>query len=110
MSETVTATDNSITLTVTSDGSGTSAAVDVTEEVCTGLFDLATASKVTFYPNPVTEGVLNFSSELTDIKVLTTLGEVILKKESGLFIHVENLKEGVYILLSKEGTSTFIKK
>jgi hypothetical protein len=111
ISETVTTSDNSIILTVTSNGcSGVSSAVDVTEDDCTGLFDITTSSKVIIYPNPVGDELLNFSTELTNIRILTAVGELVLEKGAGSFIHVGNLKPGMYIILSKEGTSTFIKE
>ena len=54
-----------------------------------------------FYPNPVKDGVIHFSSdstENTEIKIFNILGkEMIYKKLDGSSINVSNLSQGVYL-------------
>ena len=54
-----------------------------------------------FYPNPVKDGVIHFSSdstENTEIKIFNILGkEMISKKLDGSSINVSNLSQGVYL-------------
>lgn len=63
-----------------------------------------------FYPNPI-KSTLNFSQELSDIKITDMSGKVVLqKKEKGNTISVENLPKGNYMITAKANKGTAISE
>ncbi|MCP4521435.1 MAG: T9SS type A sorting domain-containing protein, partial [Cytophagales bacterium] len=109
MSETVSASNNPVALTVTLNGcTGTSEVVSAIEEVCTDLENAVSNESFVLYPNPVQNGTLFFSQELTNIEVFNSNGTRVASLEEGESIDVSQYANGLYIVKSEQGTKTFI--
>ena len=67
-------------------------------------------NKNKFYPNP-TKSILNFSQELSEIKILDMNGKLISQKnEKSKNISLENLPKGIYIINGKNNDGEIISE
>jgi hypothetical protein len=63
---------------------------------------------IEIYPNPVSNGIVNFSKELTNVSAINAFGEVVFSSSLAKELNVVNFSKGIYILKSDEGTTKFI--
>ena len=70
----------------------------------TGINDLNTNDKsLSIYPNPVTNGIVNFSKEVKNIYIYNSLGALVKSVERAKTIDVSELTNGMYFVKTAQG-------
>ena len=57
------------------------------------------------YPNPVTNGIVNFSKEVKNIYIFNSLGALVKNVERAKTIDVSDLSTGIYFVKTSLGNS-----
>ncbi|MEZ5199263.1 MAG: CotH kinase family protein [Bacteroidales bacterium] len=65
--------------------------------------DLQANDWVSIYPNPVSHGIVRFSRVLKNVVLYNQVGQIVLKKDVCIFLEVQDLKSGIYILSAEDG-------
>jgi hypothetical protein len=113
---TVTST-RSATVTVSASGANNQI-ITVTQDASTTGINEITVRNIDVYPNPVTNGLINFTvsnSSIKQVEIFDAIGKRIMSINTSLSaIDVKELKAGIYIIKVKDGnqisTSKFVVK
>ena len=69
-----------------------------------------TKESLKIYPNPVTNGIVNFSEEVKNIYIFNNQGSLVKNIERAKTIDVSDLSSGIYFVNTSKGQSKFIIK
>jgi|GEM_PF-7094615 len=76
-----------------------------------GINDMKSNNEtIKMYPNPVTNGVVNFSEEVKNITIYNNQGILVKNIERAKTINVSDLSSGIYIINTSKGQAKFIVK